>query len=173
MFYDDSPVNFVGADPRFIKTIHCRTPITVQQMQEARDMFRAAGKVRFFFFFDFDNTISLQSGLDPSQWSGAAAFDEVLVHLFGDQERQRALSVTLRELLRAEVCYVLTANQGYNIIAWLLNKLMERQQGGGPGAGDGGASFATDDTILYAPPGGSKIRRIQKVVEARGHTLVA
>lgn len=169
VFYDDSPVNFMGSDPRFIHTIHCKTPITVQQLKEARNMYRPGGKPTFFFF-DFDNTLSVQAGLDPDLWNGVESFDEVLAHLFGDEERQLALSVALGDLLRAGVCYVLTANQGYNVIAWLLNKLLEKRGSGG-GGGDA-ASFVTNGTVLYAQSG-SKIRRIQKVVQARGHTFAA
>lgn len=114
-FYDDSPINFQGADPRFCTTVHCKVPLTVQQMSAALEASGEADKPFLFFFFDFDRTLSLLPGLPALD--ADSTVDGVLALIFGDVERQQRMREMLGALLEAQACYVLTANQGYEVRA--------------------------------------------------------
>ena len=132
-------------------------------MNEALAAQTADSQAASFFFFDFDGTLSMQYGLQRERWEAANwNVDAILVDLFGDEERRRLLVEMLGTLLDAKVCFVLTANQAFELIAWLLNKLLDR----------GGAQmrFKAGDTVVYSSSG-SKSRRIETIVESRGFAL--
>lgn len=172
LFYDDNLINFEGNNTRgkvpAIRTVHCPEPLTLEQLEKALEM--SAGDdppdgaaPQLFYFFDFDDTLSLQSGVDPIH---SASIDRTLVEIFGDAERRRALCTLLGSLLQTQRCFILTANQGYAAIAQLLNMLLAR------GASDGSTPprFVLDQTVRYTPTG-TKIRAITKIVEGQGLTL--
>ena len=169
IFYDDNYANFVGNNPRgkvpAIRTVHCLVPLTTTQLREAAAMRDAVSEAAptLFWFFDFDETISLENGLEVKS---TATWDVLLSELFGDEERQEALRSLLRPLLEAQLCYVLTANTGYAVIARILNALLAR--GGEPPS----RAFACDETVKFTPAG-TKIRAIWSIVGARGFSLVS
>jgi len=173
LFYDDNLINFEGNNTRgkvpAIRTVHCPEPLTLVQLESALEM-SAGGDThdgaapQLFYFFDFDDTLSLQSGVDPIHSS--ASIDRTLVEIFGDAERRRVLCALLGSLLQTQRCFILTANQGYAAIAQLLNMLLAR------GASDSSTPprFVVDQTVRYTPTG-TKIRAITKIVEGQGLTL--
>ena len=194
IFYDDNLLNFAGSDPRgkipAISNVHCREPLTVAQLRAAlsdcqqRAADTDADSLEVVSFYDFDGTLSLQDGLEVPE---GATFEQILSTLFGDAERQQVLRALLSSLLRAERCYILTANPGYVLIARVLNQLlmqgaqdaMHDAPGGGGGAssGRGGSNtsrpqqFVVDHTVRYIRSG-EKIRAIQKILRSRGFNLV-
>ena len=104
--------------------------------------------------------------MDIKQGVNPLSADAIFAELFGDQERQRALSELLSSLLQSHRAFVLTANSGYVMIARLLNMLLLRSGAAGT------MQFVVDQNIQYVPAGG-KIRAIQKIVDAHGYRLVA
>ena len=191
IFYDDNHMNFVGVNPRgtvpSIRTVHCIEPLTLEQLEEAAAMARSTSTFAaetvadvapdpsppaptLFFFFDFDDTLSLRNGIEAE-----VASDAMLSQLFGDQARQMALATLLGMLLAEGRCFVLTANHGYTVVAGLLNLLLARCRA--PAAATSAPHgtptyFVLNETIQFTPTG-CKVRAIQKVVEARGFRLAA
>lgn len=186
VIYDDNMMNLAGVVPRGkippIRTVHCTQPLTVAQLEEALAMSidaAAAAEIvddgdeqappALFLFFDFDMTLSLQSGVETSVSSDPADQAGILVRLFGTEARQAALARLLAHLLAKGRCYILTANNGYVMVAHLLNLLLVRAAHHGfvPTMG-----FVPDQTV-HLTPTGSKIRAITRLLEARGFRLAA
>ena len=176
VFYDDNMINFAGNIMRgnvpAICTVHCKTPLTTLQLNEALSQWRKAEALeekdspKLFFFFDFDGCISLQLGLEQNLVHGVVSVDPVLATLFGDNERQSALRTLLGTLLEAGRCYIITANMGHAAIAHLLNLLLARGDGRPPKV-----LFAVGKSVRYTPSG-TKIRAIANILDARGCRLV-
>ena len=141
IIYDDNMMNFAGIVPRGkvpnIRAVHCLQPLTVAQLEEALALHQEEQEAlamqqdsaedpvpppNLFFFFDFDDTLSLCSGIDLSV--NANDCDATLARLFGDDARQAALVKLLSALLLQERIFVLTANRGYQMGAHLLNLLL-------------------------------------------------
>ena len=94
-----------------------------------------------------------------------------LERLFGALERRRALQRMLAALLAAERCYVLTANMALKRVEEALNALLASNAGGrAPPASS--ARFVMNETIRFAPRG-AKLPEIDRLLTARGFTLVA
>jgi hypothetical protein len=121
-----------------------------------------------FFFFDFDDTLSLCGGIDLSV--NANDCDATLARLFGDDARQAALVKLLSALLLQERCFVLTANRGYQMAAHLLNLLLGMR--GASHVGGRHVHFVADQTVHFTPTG-TKVRAVTRLLEARGFRLVA
>ena len=187
IIYDDNMMNFAGIVPRGkvpnIRAVHCLQPLTVAQLEEALALHQEEQEAlamqqdsaedpvpppNLFFFFDFDDTLSLCSGIDLSV--NANDCDATLARLFGDDARQAALVKLLSALLLQERIFVLTANRGYQMGAHLLNLLLGTR--GASHVGGRHVHFVADQTVHFTPTG-TKVRAVTRLLEARGFRLVA
>jgi hypothetical protein len=192
ILYDDNMMNFAGIVPRgkvpTIRAVHCLEPLTVAQLEEALALHQEEQEAlamqpyaaaletaddpvpppNLFFFFDFDDTLSLCGGIDLSV--NANDCDATLARLFGDDARQAALVKLLSALLLQERCFVLTANRGYQMAAHLLNLLLAMR--GASNVGGRHVHFVADQTVHFTPTG-TKVRAVTRLLEARGFRLVA
>ena len=192
ILYDDNMMNFAGIVPRgkvpTIRAVHCLEPLTVAQLEEALALHQEEQEAlamqpdaaaletaddpvpppNLFFFFDFDDTLSLCGGIDLSV--NANDCDATLARLFGDDARQAALVNLLSALLLQERCFVLTANRGYQMAAHLLNLLLGMR--GASHVGGRHVHFVADQTVHFTPTG-TKVRAVTRLLEARGFRLVA